>query len=77
MAKTVHNLGINFVTALREHSVRSYLRGYRDGVRGLGWVLKERQPLPKHLLYQVVSRSSRRWLGRAAQDRGHLEESIL
>ena len=82
LAKTLHNMATNLVTASREGAIRSYIRGYWDGLRGLGWVLKERQPLPKALLHRVVSRANWRWLGappveeRKPEERSKLEESI-
>lgn len=64
LLKWVHNLATNLRVALREHALGAYLRGNLDGLLGLGWVLRHRQPLDAAGLWQVVSQTNRRWLRR-------------
>ena len=64
LMKSLHNLATNLGVAIREHAVGAYLRGYLDGILGLGWVLRHRQPLDADGLWQVVAQHNRRWLRR-------------
>jgi N-acetylglucosaminyl-diphospho-decaprenol L-rhamnosyltransferase len=63
LLKTAHNLVTNLRIGFREHAVGAYLRGTLDGIAGLGWVLRNRLPLDRAGLHQVVSKHNRRWLG--------------
>lgn len=70
LIKSAANLGGTFRVALRERALGAWARGYLDGVLGLGWTLRHRQPLDADGLWQVVSRHHRRWLRRPARERG-------
>jgi GT2 family glycosyltransferase len=66
LLKSAGNALTTLRVAARERALGAWVRGYLDGLRGLGWTLRHRLPLDEAGLWQVVSRHNRRWIRRPA-----------